>query len=734
MAKRPRKPPAHPPPPPRAPEPGRAGAGRVWGVLAAVIVVSAVAGAWWLWPREARLDMVRQADQNVLLITIDTLRADALGSYGGSAATPNLDALAEDGIRYDFAHAHAVVTLPSHVSMLTGLYPFQHGVRDNSGYRLRAGTPTLATVLRARGFATGAFIGAFPLDSQFGLDAGFQVYDDRLDEVKGPADFAFSERRADAVVKNAMGWLEAQRGKWFLWVHVYDPHAPARPPEPYATQYAANPYAGEVAFTDASLGPLLQYVRGRPERPTLVVVTGDHGESLGDHGEATHGIFTYEATLRIPLIVAQYANGAPTFPAAAGRHRVSPLAAQHVDVFPTVLDALGAPVPPDLPGRSLSTQTVGSAGLRASYFEALTGSLNRGWAPLHGVLVGREKFIDLPLPEVYDLANDTAEQTNLVETQADRRRRLQARLREFGPTEPGEQRVENGETAARLRALGYTSGGARPRKNYTEADDPKRLIDLDRQMHAGVEAFNAGRIQEAAAIYSGIVARRPDMGVAYLHLAFLQSELGRNAEAVATLRTARLKAGASAEIDSRLGMYLTEMGQVTEALPLLEQAAARTDAGVDALNALGIAYARLGQGEKAIEVFQGILKIDARNVMALQNIGSVHLSAGNLQAARAAFERAIAVNPEWAATQTGLGVVELQSGNRQAAIAAWRRAVELNPSDFDALFNLATELINDRQAGAARPLVELFVRTAPRAQYGPDIARLQAWLAGSSSR
>jgi arylsulfatase A-like enzyme/Tfp pilus assembly protein PilF len=659
------------------------------------------------------------------------LRADALGSYGGAAATPNLDGLAADGVRYDFAHAHTVVTLPSHVSILSGLYPFQHGVRDNSGYRVPANIPTLATWLGSQRFATAAFIGAFPLDSQFGLDRGFGTYDDRLNEVTGPTDFAFSERRADEVVRPAMKWLDSQRGKWFLWVHVYDPHAPSRPPEPYATRYAGNLYAGEVAFTDAALGPLLQFARSRSDRPTLVIVTGDHGEGLGDHGELTHGVFTYEATLRIPLIVAQYSRGAAVWP--ARRPRVSSLAAQHVDIVPTVFDALSLPAPAGLPGTSLFRQTVESAGRRASYFEALTSSLNRGWAPLYGVLVDREKFINLPLPELYDLAGDPAEQKNLVDDHAERRRMLEARLEALGPVAPGQRQAEDAETAARLRSLGYTSGSEKPRKQYTEADDPKRLIDVDHQIHAGIEAFNAGRLQDAAAIYAGIITRRPDMGIAYLHLAFLQAELGRVDEAISTLTAAREKAGASAEIDSRLGMYLSETGQIAKALPLLEAAAARPDAGMDTLNALGIGYARAGQGGKALEVFARILELDARNVMAAQNIGSVQLSAGNLAAARAAFERAISINPDWAATYTGLGALELQSGNRPAAIEAWRRALELNPADFDALFNLGTELINGRQPDAARPYVERFVQQAPPSLYGRDIARLRAWLKGPVS-
>jgi arylsulfatase A-like enzyme/thioredoxin-like negative regulator of GroEL len=677
-------------------------------------------------PGRSRPAVARTPDQNVLLITVDTLRADALGCYGGPAATPNLDRLAASGVRYDFAHAHAVMTLPSHASILTGLYPFQHGIRDNSGYRLTPGTPTLASRLAAQGYDTGAFIGGFPLDSRFGLDAGFGVYDDQMNETRQSSEFTLAERPADAVVRRALDWLAGRQRRWFAWVHVFDPHAPYSPPGEFGARYASAPYAGEVAFVDASLGALLDRVRTSSDRPTLVLVTGDHGEGLGDHGEATHGVFAYEATLRIPLVVAQVGGGRPE---AGGHGAVSAEPVQHVDVLPTVLAALAAGAVPDGPGRAL-IDPVADADARAAYFEALSPSLNRGWAPLRGVVVGREKFIDLPLWETYDLARDPEERANLADTDPTRRQVLQARLREFGSTDPAARQAEDPETAARLRSLGYTSGSpSTARKAYTEDDDPKRLVDLDQAMHRGLVLFQEGRVREAISVYRDIVSRRPDMAVASLHLAFLLGETGDAGGAVATLAAAREKAPADPEIEWRLGMYLSETGRIEEALSLLEPAGRRPDAGVDALNALGICYARAGRPADALSTFERILTIDARDAMAWQNIGSLHLQAGRRDAARDAFARSIAISPGWAASYTGLGVVELQSGSRRAAIAAWTNAVELNPSDFDALFNLATELINDGQAAAARPHVERFVATAPPTFYAKDIARLRAWLA-----
>ncbi|MEW5982655.1 MAG: sulfatase-like hydrolase/transferase [Acidobacteriota bacterium] len=701
---------------------------RKWGIVVA-LGLSAVVATWWWWPAgDAQLAIVRSPDQNVLVVTIDTLRADALGSYGGVAATPNLDAVAADGIQYDFAHAHAVITLPSHVSVFSGLIPPAHGVRDNSGYRVPRDTVTLATMLKSRGFATGAFIGGYPLDSQFGLDAGFDVYDDRVREVRGPATFAESERPAGEVVASALAWI-GQRGRdrWFAWVHLYDPHAPNRPPEPFAKTYANNPYAGEVAYTDHALGPLFEAVRAVTDRPTLVIVTSDHGEGLGDHGEATHGIFAYEAMLRVPLIVAQYSKGQAT----AGRPhrlRLSALSVQHIDILPSVLDALQVAAPPELPGRSLFGLATEAGRIRAGYFEALAPSLNRGWAPLTGVLVDRDKYIELPLPELYDLSRDPAEADNLASRQSERTEVLRSRLKAFGPTAPGARMGENAETTERLRALGYTSGSAAPRTIYTEDDDPKRLIGLDQEMMRSVELFNVGRLREAADIYRAIIDRRPGMGLAYLHLSFLDWEMGRRAEAIATLRRAIERGVSSAEVQWKLGMYLSEVGALDQALPILEQAAVRPDAGVDALNALGIAYARSGQTERALEVFERILSVDVRNAMALQNMGSAELAAGHIMAARAAFARAIEVNPDWAASHTGLGAAESRLGHRDAAIEAWKRAVSLNSEDYDALFNLGTELVNAGQFEAARPYLVRFVESAPRDAYGADVARLAALL------
>ena len=340
---------AHKEPRPKAEVPPREpGAGRRRIVF--VAVVSVALAAWLLWPGGG---VRRESGLNVLLVTIDTLRADALGAYGNPAGTsPWIDKLAAAGVRFDQARAHNVLTLPSHANILSGRYPFEHGVRDNAGFRFPGDAATLATLAREAGYRTAAFVSAAPLLSRFGLARGFDVYDDAFASRSGPRGFAVPERPAVETVAAASKWLHADDPRpYLLWVHVYDPHAPFRPPEPHASRFRGKPYLGEVAATDEALRPLLEpLLEAGPAGRTLVVLTSDHGESLGEHGELTHGLFAYEATLRVPLVLFAPRLLAP---------RVVEAPARHVDLLPTILDAVQLPVPEDLPGRSLLSLAAG---------------------------------------------------------------------------------------------------------------------------------------------------------------------------------------------------------------------------------------------------------------------------------------------------------------------------------------------------------------------------------------
>lgn len=676
-------------------------------------------------------ELSQASERNVLIVTIDTLRGDALGCDGGPTRTPAIDALAAAGLRFSFAHAHAVVTLPAHASILTGRYPYEHGYRENAGYRLAPGTATLASRLKSHGFDTGAFVAAFPLDARFGLTPGFDVYDGRFDDIGSGAEFLLPERPGAVVVERATSWIKQREGRWFAWVHVYEPHAPYRPPPPFAGEYAAAPYYGEVAAADRALSPLFDTVR-RASRPTLVVLTGDHGEALGDHGEMTHGLFAYESTLHVPLIVAEIG------PARAGgdrerlqpaRGEVSDVPARHVDIVPTILDALGLPVPGDLPGHSLRTRADrDGAAARASYFEAMESTLDFGFAPLDGVLAGGEKYIALPLPEVYDLAHDRGEMTNLAARSRERTRALAARLAGFHATRPGAPQPESPETAARLRALGYVSGSAAPKPRYTERDDPKRLVHIDRMMHDAVSLDESGSLREGIELYKRILAERPDMLAAWRHLAFDYWRVGDLPAAISALRAAFAASAPTAGAQIQLGTYLGEAGETAEAIALL-QAAVQAEPTLDALNALGIAYARHGRPREALAVFDRSLAIDAANAMTFENIGAVHLDAGQLAEARQAFERAVASNPESSQAHAGLAMVAIRQGDRRTAIARWERAVALQPSNFDALYDLGIQLARDGQIDKARRYLADFVQRAPRGHYGRDIDQVSALLA-----
>ena len=613
---------------------------------------SLIAAGWW-WTRAATFAIVPRADRNVLLVSIDTLRADVLGAYGGRALTPNLDRLAAAGARFTFAHAHAVVTRASHASILTGRYPYEHGVRDNTGYRLAPNEPTIATRLKALGFATGGFIGGFPLDRRFGLAPGFDLYDDQVGEIGSQVDFVLPDRRADEVVRPALTWIRQQSGRWFAFVHCYDPHAPYRPPAEWLARFPNEPYLGEVSWTDFALGPLFDALASQP-RPTLVIVTADHGEGLGDHGELTHSLFAYESTLHIPLIVAEIAGSAAAR-AAPRRGVVIDTPVRHVDLVPTILDALGAPEDSTLPGASLLDVIASGHGAdRPGYFEAMTANLTRGWAPLRGVIAGRDKYIDLPIPELYDLGTDPRELRNAFAARGDRAQVLSNTLKSFDVAMPGRPHDETAAVIERMRSLGYTSGAAPVRERYTEDDDPKRLVDLEQAMHQATEAFEGGRLDDAAGLYRSVLARRADMEDAYRYLAFIYWQQGKTAQAISTLEDALRRGLTQAEIRIKLGEYLSQTGQAARAIQLLEGA---TSDDPDALIALGIAYGTAGRTKDAMRTFKHILDIDSTSGLAYQNIAALQEGAGDHAAAEVSLRQALAIDPKLPGAYTTLGVV-----------------------------------------------------------------------------
>jgi arylsulfatase A-like enzyme/tetratricopeptide (TPR) repeat protein len=690
-------------PPPAAKPPRRA---RSPVPILLVIVAIAAGGLWWFL-RSTSFTLDQNPDRNVLLVTIDTLRADALGAYGGRATTPNLDRLAAGGARFTFAHAHAVVTLPSHASILSGRYPYEHGIRDNTGYRFPKTVPTAAALFKAAGFATGAFVGGFPLDHRFGLNIGFDVYDDDFGAAAAAADAGERERPADAVVRSALSWIGRQTGKWFAWTHVYDPHVPYAPPPDWAARFPSDPYLGEVSWTDEALGALFDRLAALP-RPTLVIVTADHGESLGDHGELTHSIFAYEPTLHVPLVLAEIGAGR----VASSNGVIVNAPVRHVDLLPTLLDAVGVSTTAAFSGASFR-DTIGarSGADRPSYFEAMTSTLARGWAPLRGVIAGRDKFIDLPIPELYDLAADPKEAQNGMTARADRARVLYNTLKGFNIAPPGRPQEETPDTIERLRSLGYIGGGSGTvREQFTEDDDPKRLIAIEQTMQRAAEARRTGRSDEAIAMYRDIIARRPDTEDAYRQLALVYWLAGQPRDAIATLESALKHGVTQREVRIKLGQYLTQSGQGRRAIELLQTFAADDP---DALIALGNAYVAAGQTREAVKTFTHLLTIDPANGLAHQNIGIAELSARNYQAAEASLRRAVSLNPNLAGAYTALGVVLASTDRKDEAIGVWKRAVDLDGRETDALFNLTVNLAAAGRRDEARLYGERYLAIVP---------------------
>ena len=686
-----------------------------------VAVAVAALGAAALW-RTGRETVRREPGLDVLLVTVDTLRADALGAYGRAGArTPRMDGLASAGVRFDFAHAHNVVTLPSHANILSGRYPFDHGVRENSGFRFPRGAETLATLLRARGYRTAAFVSAFPLDSRFGLDAGFEVYDDRLGDSDATPDFHMQERPGTRTVAAARAWLDATPGPRFCWVHLYEPHSPYAPPVEWRDR-VPTAYDGEVAAADDALAPLLDplLAQGAAGR-TLVVLTSDHGEGLGEHGEATHGIFAYETTLRVPLVLHAPRLLGP---------RVVKESARHVDILPTVLDALALPVPAGIAGRSLLAAAQGGDGGHPppSYFESLTPALTRGWAPVHGVVRDRLKHVDLPLPELYDLDADPGEETNLAARRPESIDSLRALVRGLRAADPGLARVaERPEVRERLASLGYVSATRAVEEGYTEEDDPKRHVAFERSLHEVIELYERGERRAALERCEGLAREGPGVPLALRHLAFLRRQAGDLEGAVEAGRRA-FAADPGAASATELGRALNDLGRPRETASLLAPLAAEEEADPDVVMTLGAALAQSGERAAALSAFERARRADPSSATAAYNLGAAHLTFGEKEAARAAFEAALALEPGFGRAWNSLALLAAESGRTGEALRLWARALAANPRDPDTLYNLGTALWHEGRRDEARPYLERFLAEAPAALYAPDVARIRSWL------
>ena len=624
---------------------------------------------------------------NVLLVTVDTLRPDRLSCYGSRfLKTPAIDGLAKKGTLFQRAFAHNTITLPSHANILLGLTPPAHGVHDNANFVVPAACLTLAEFLKSAGYATGAFVAAFPLDSRFGLTQGFDTYDDNYG-TQTPGAEVFVERRAASVIDRALEWLETRSSPWFAWVHLFDPHQPYHPPEPFFSRFSGDRYSGEVAYVDQELGRLFSRLKTKGlDTGTCTVLTADHGESLGEHGEATHGYFAYNATLWVPLLV--------SFPGIRPAEVADNVG--HVDIFPTICDLLGLEKPTGLQGLSLLPLIQGGRlPARDIYFEALTAYCNRNWAPLRGLIAGPLKFMESPLPELYDLRADFSETKNLA------------------PGSGGKETSDRGldmETREKLRSLGYlASPQARSRTAFGPQDDLKVLLPYHTKWMRATTARQSGRIEQGITLLREIIAERPDFDLAHTYLAGYLKELNKKDEALTVLRQALERNPESIRIISSTGVALIEAGRSDEAVEIFQRALKLIDYDPEVWNFLGVAYWNTGRFREARQCYERTLSLDGNYAIAHNNLGSLYLSEylaspdpGILIKAEAAFREAVRLDPKYASAHNGLGTALKMRGDVTGAVASWEKALELNPDFGFPLYNLG--LIHISRGDPARAL------------------------------
>lgn len=635
----------------------------------------------------------KQAGFNFLLITIDTLRPDRLSCYSSAhLKTPIIDSLSEKGILFTKAFAHTSTTLPSHANILLGTTPLYHGVHDNATFIVKEKFLTIAEHLKNHGYSTGAFVGAYLLDSRFGLNQGFNIYDD---DCKGQRSQKLSsiERKAEAVVDNALNWLKGQITPWFLWIHCFDPHDPYEPPEPFKTQYEKDPYSGEVAYVDFVLGRLFSYMRENDFfDETLIVFTADHGESLEQHGERTHGYFAYNSSIWVPLVIS-----IPGMKSGKVNQQVS-----HIDIFPTVCDVLHIERPPFLQGISLIPAARGKKMMRRSiYFESMYPYYSRGWAPLKGFIYGREKFIDSPLPELYDLDADFDELKNLAGTSKieKHRKELSKIIKDqslAGEVEEKSRKIDR-ESLRKLKSLGYVSSPQIfEKKSFGPEDDVKVLLPYHYKAMEAMDRYKKGEVNVGMKLLKEVITERKDIDVAYSNLAVMYKEQGKLKEALEVLKLGLEYLPSNYDIFLTYVNYLLNAGQYDEVIETLNKKTLRQmESDPEIWNYLGVAYMSKGDFGKALEAYEVALSIDSSYPVVLSNLGSVYLSTflktkdpKDYQRSLQSFKKVIELNPDHAPAYNGLGGAYLEAGNLDGAIYCLEKALELKPDYGLALYNL----------------------------------------------
>jgi arylsulfatase A-like enzyme/predicted Zn-dependent protease len=656
---------------------------------------------------------------NVLLITLDTTRADRIGAYGYEPAeTPRLDRFATEGVLFEQPITPTAFTLPSHSSIMTGLYPPFHGVRLNGGSALADVQVTLAERLADAGYRCGAVIGAFVLDQRWGLSQGFESYDDDFKlEPEQKLDLAGVQRPGDEVVERGIEWLEQNDPRpFFTWLHLYDPHIPYEPPEPYRSRFAGRGmsglYDGEIAFTDAQVGRVLDWLEQRGLREnTIVIVVGDHGESLGEHGESEHGYFVYDATVRVPLMIRVPDTDV------AGRRVACQV--RTIDVAPTVLDLIGAGVPEGLHGQSLVPLMLdpNGQGPTAAYSESMSVHLQYGWAALYSLRSEGYKFIDAPRAELYSLADDPGERRNLLAETPGVAEDLRARLAELREAiEAGAPKTQEAdldeETLNMLAALGYV-GGDTAAPTGEDLADPKDKIHLFESVGYASTLMLGDDYGDAVEVLERVLAEDPEIPQAKHMLATCYRETGRTEEAKALLDDYLREHPDSTPALITMAGILSEEGSFDEVKALAKQVLAVDDRNAQAYALMAAASMEANDHAGALPLLEKAVEIQPKLTRNRLNLAAAQIGLGRFSEAQPVLDEIVAEHPKFPLAHFHLGLLYEGQGRFEAARAAYAEEVDLYPSTVIARFNLGNVLFRLGDAVAAEREMRVLIEEAP---------------------
>lgn len=688
---------------------------------------------------------------SIVLVSIDTLRSDHVPAYGyGEVETPAIDLLRRDGVLFERAYSQVPLTLPSHSCALTGLLPGRNGMRDNLGYRLDEETPYLPSLLSAAGYETAAFVSAFVLRRETGLDRGFDVYDDTI-PIRRDYSPAISSRRGPETLRAALDWL-AGRGKkpFFLFFHIYEPHTPHEAPEPFSSTYDSS-YDAEIAAADDVVGGLFDELRRRGLYDgSLVILMSDHGEGLGDHGEAEHGVLLNREALQVPLIV-KLPDGAR-----AGETIDRPVGI--LDIAPTAARVVGLQTDTAWDGRSLFSPPRPSEE-RNILSESFYGRLHYGWSELLSVVRGRYHYVGGPVPELYDLEEDPGERDNILRRQRRLAETLQATLDRYGTAIEAPEDVD-AETQSRLASLGYLTRVVETPDDGEPLPDPKTQMPTLEDLWAARAAQKEGEFEQALEASRRVLEANPRMvdawevkgnalealdrqeealeayqrameiagpsGYLVLEAARVKLELGRVDEALEGIRYARGSGAVDPAAFREMALHLAEIGRVEEALDVLRDQADSADP--DARTAWARVLSEAGRQEASETVLRGILEDHPDHARAHEILGLVCLRQERLEEARSESEIATSLDPDLPDAWNNLGAALYLLGRRSEALEAWREAVAQDPKQYEALYNLGMKAPEVGDWELARWALRRFLEAAPPDRYEDDLRETRRLL------